>query len=316
MVARTWSDGAVARVMCRQLGLITTRQATAAGVSRSTLSARTADGTLVRVLQGVYAAADAPRTWEQSTLAACLALGPDACVSHTTAATLWHFGLPTRPYVEVTVPSSRSVRLAGEDLRVHRTTTLLAADRTHLGRYDVTTVPRTLIDLASSMDDDTLAKVAGDALARRLLTPARLADALDRAARHRPGEVAALRRVVAPWLAGARLESVAEASFLRAISAARLPAPRTQYRVETPDGAVYRLDFAWPQWMVLLEVDSYRWHVSPDAHAADSARANRLAALGWTVLRATPRELDQSSAVIFAALEFHLDPARRHDRTA
>lgn len=311
MVARTRTDGVVAQIMRKQLGLITSKQAQAAGVPAAILARRVAEGSLVRAWRGVYMAADVPRTWEQSALAACLAVGPAAVLSHSTAATAWKLDLPERPYVELTVPFDRSGRPPDGPMRLHRSRVLGTLDQVQLGRFKVTTLARTLVDLSGSLPAAVLARVADAALCRRLTTPAQVERALDRLAAQKPREVRALRDAIAPWLAGAQLESVAEGTFLRAVRAARLPAPRTQHTVISPDGTRFRLDFAWPDRMLLLEVDGFRWHANPDAHAADSRRANVLASLGWTVLRATPKELEQGASNVLAALTVHLGGERR-----
>jgi hypothetical protein len=115
-----------------------------------------------------------------------------------------------------------------------------------------------------------------------------------------------LRQVLDPWLDGNAPESVAEAAVLRALAEAGLPPPVCQHPVVREDGTPAVLDFAWPDQMVALEVDGYRWHGSPAAHARDSARANAVAALGWTVLRSTPAEVSREPAALLQALRRHL----------
>jgi hypothetical protein len=154
---------------------------------------------------------------------------------------------------------------------------------------------------AVRLDRRPLAKMVDDALSRRLVTPQRLRMALDEDRTCHWKGVDRLRDVVLPWLDAPELESVAEAAFLRALTTAGLPAPAVQYPVCLRTQGPVRLDFAWPERMVAVEIDGFRWHADPESHAHDSTRANALAAGGWTVLRATPTELrDRPSEVITA----------------
>ncbi len=74
-----------------------------------------------------------------------------------------------------------------------------------------------------------------------------------------------------------------------------------------PDGRLLaRIDFAWPNHHLALEVDGFRWHANPAAQVEDAARANRLAALGWTVLRTTPAEMAAGHDQVIAAIRRHL----------
>jgi very-short-patch-repair endonuclease len=101
------------------------------------------------------------------------------------------------------------------------------------------------------------------------------------------------------------MDSVAEGAFRRAIVGAGLPEPVPQHRVLV-EGRAFYLDFAWPERRVALEVDSYRWHSGPQSFSRDFVRVNRLATLGWRVLRATPVDLEANAAVVLAALSAYL----------
>ena len=117
--------------------------------------------------------------------------------------------------------------------------------------------------------------------------------------------MAQLRSILGPWLVG--VESAAEAEVLRTLARAGLPAPTPQFEVFYPDGRLLaRIDFAWPDHHLALEVDGFRWHANPAAQVEDAARANRLAALGWTVLRTTPAEMAAGNDQVIAAIRRHL----------
>jgi hypothetical protein len=298
MADRAQPDVRVAEMMRRQWGLVTARQAERAGLSRDVVRGRVESGLLLRLGRGIFAAAGAPSTWEQRALAGCFAAGAGAVLSHRSAARAWRLDLPASSGVEVTVSPRHSGRAPLPGVTVHRSGTLRGSDRTAVGVLPVTTVARTLADLAPALERPILAKVVDDALCRRLLTPVGLRHFLDGSGARSP----VLRSILAPWLEEAALDSAAEGLFRRAIEAAGLPAPRGRYPIVAPDGRRYYLDFAWRDPKVALEVDGYRWHSSPAAHAADSHRANVLTGLGWTILRATPKELERSPATILRAI--------------
>src|SRR5579884_860681 len=100
------AETAIARIAEQQHGLITRRQLHAAGVDEAAVRHRVASGRIVRVRQHVFRVPGAPATREQAILAAVLAFGPGAVVSHTTAAALW--GLPNVDYERMELSSDRA----------------------------------------------------------------------------------------------------------------------------------------------------------------------------------------------------------------
>jgi hypothetical protein len=293
----------LANLASQQFGLVTLEQLHRLGVTPSRLRGQLRRETLVRVVPGVYAVAGSPRSWEQLALGSCLGLGADAVLSHHSAARAWKLDMPDSASLHVTLPHDCRYRRATRDLVVHRTRVLRPGERTRFGRLPVTSIERTIVDLAPEVASGALGRLVDDALCRRLVTPARLLEAADTHGGRRRAGVGQLRHVIQPWLGGTQLESVAEASFLRAITEAGLPPPAVQHVVK---GAGARTDFAWPPQMVVLEVDGFRWHANPRSHARDSERSNRLAASGWIVLHATPSELATGLSSVIAALRQHL----------
>jgi very-short-patch-repair endonuclease len=305
MAASANPDRAIARIARAQRGLITAQQARDAGLSMDSVRHRVASGALVRAGRRVYAAGFVQLSWEQRALAACLDLGAGALLSHRSAATVWKLDLPAHPLVEVTVSYGRGAR-GPIGVVVHRTRSLRREERALVGGLPATSLARTLLDLAGVIDGRRLAKVIDDALSRRLVAPHRLRMALDQDRRRCSKHVERLRELVQPWLDAPELESVAEAAFRRALLDAGLPAPAVQYPLRLRGVGAVRLDFAWPESMVAVEIDGFRWHADPESHAHDSARSNALAAGGWTVLRATPTELRDFPAEIITALRLRL----------
>lgn len=295
------------RLAARQHGLVTLHQALAAGVSYHHLRARVRAGTLRAAGRGVYRVAGSPRTWEQRALELCLAVGDGTVLFGGPAARVWHLDLPDRRQIEVASVLRRGWRESSDDVAVRRVRVLEPQDCTRVGSLPVTTVPRTLADLAGSLTWEALERVLDDAFVRRLTTPGLVDSTLARLGRRGRAGTPALRRMLRPWLEGHEMDSVAEAATLRALEVAGIPTPCSQHTVVRADGAPAVLDFAWPGQKLALEVDGFRWPASVAAQARDSSRQNGLAARGWTVLRVTPAELAEQPGNVIEALRHHLD---------
>lgn len=268
-------------IAARQHGVVTRQQAFKAGMSRRQVDAALDRGLLVTVHRGVYRAAGAKPTFEQSVLAACLAARGVA--SHSTAATLWQLRGWDTSLVEVTVLGRRGPRLEG--VRGHSTDSLDRSDVTRRGQMPLTSPARTLLDLGAVGPLEAVEAAVEDAIHRRLVTPARLEAVLTRLGQPgRPG-VATLRAILTERGAGAEAtESLLEDAFLRLLRDAGLPSPERQYVIRMGAHLV-RLDFAYPRWRIAFELDGLRWHSSRADLDRDRAKANLLAAAGWRLLR-------------------------------
>lgn len=274
----------------RQHGLVTLAQAAAAGVSPEAVRWRVRTGRWSRVTPGVFALAGTAGTWRQKTMAAVLAAGPGAVASHTTAAALYDLSCCPFKGVEITVPRGRSPR--SKLAVVHTSTQLHSADVASIASIPVTRPARTLVDLAGRVDKTVLGEALDDALIRRLTTLERLKRrAKDLGGTGRDGTTA-LRAVLAAWAEGTMPEGVAEMRMVRRLVANGLPKPILQHEVRDPGGRfVARLDAAYPEVKVGLEMNGFRWHGTPRAFSRDPARLRRLAALGWLILPCTPVDL-------------------------
>jgi len=267
-----------------QHGVITRWQALEQGMSRHAIAILVTAGTWEPLYRAVFRLAGSQRTMEQTLTAACLAAGPGAVASHRSAAYLHGFpGLPR--WVEVTVPLPGQRRVEG--LLVHRSR-MEPADHAVVKGIPVTTVARTLIDVAGCVGEERLARVVDHALVNRLVRRSELAERaerLGRAGRKGAGVLGALLE--------ARPESQRpmgfefEGKLLRALTAARLPKPVPQFRVVLPNGGERFLDFAYPEVRLAIEADSYIWHASREAWEKDRERNNDLVALGWSFLLLT-----------------------------
>jgi very-short-patch-repair endonuclease len=269
-------DVAVAQMAARQRSLVHRDQALALGMTVRQFQARTQSGLYVRMQPNVVRLAGAPVTWEQRVLAACLSAGRGAAASHRSAALLWGFrGIEQAP-VEVMVPVDRRPRLA--EVVLHRS----AAELTVHRAIPVTTPAATLVVLGSVVDAAAVESAVEDAILRRLTTPLRLVQSLERlGARGRNGS-ATLRRVLDERGDGAPTESVLEDMTMRLLRRAGMGEFERQYWV-----AGVRLDFAYPAIKLGIEVNGRAFHSRADDLQRNCRKLNRLVALGWRVLQFT-----------------------------
>lgn len=267
-----------------QYGLITLQQAEDCGVSAFALGRMVRAGRLERPHPGVYRIAGVPRTPDQALLAAVLAARGVA--SHRAAARLW--GLGDWGEVELTVERPRHPRLVGAI--VHRSMDLDWKYVTRRRGVVVTNPMRTLVDLGAV--DEVKDHHVADALERALLTRVTSIVAIERvlddvARRGRAG-AGVIRRVLDERALGrARPDGLLEARMARVLREHGLPSPHFQFYVRHRGRFVARVDFAYPDLRLALEVDGFEVHGTPKALQHDLERQNRLVAAGWTVLRFT-----------------------------
>jgi hypothetical protein len=208
--------------------------------------------------------------------------GPDAALYGLAAARVWRLDVRRSNVVEVIVPHAQWARSYGGRVVVHRSRSYSARDRVRCGEHYVTTKPRTILDLASKLTPAAFAQVVDDAIVRGLVTRGDLIALANGGGNGGPqGTRRALKTALRPWLGETQLESVPEARFLRLLLAAGIDMPVCQYKIVVEGKIVARVDFAWPHLRVALEVDGFRYHGTPKAHAHDSRRDNILRSDRW-----------------------------------
>lgn len=278
-----------ATIARRQHGLVTREQALRAGVTAKVVQGLLDRGHWERVHRGVYRVAGTPRTSLQRLLAAVLAAGEGAMASHRSAAWLW--GLADEVAYDVTVHGHRRPRVGG-DVRVHRRD--LTRERAVIRQGVPCTNPlRTVLDLAAGAGAGVVETAVDRGVARRLFTPTALEAEVARAARRGRKGVAVLRACLERRAGdGGRPASVLESRLARLVRQARLPVPVREH----PVAGGYRVDFAWPEAGVAVELDGYEHHSSWDDFRRDRARQNELVLAGWVVLRFTWRDVEERPA--------------------
>lgn len=274
-------DVRLSRLAAAQHGLVTRRQASAAGLSSRQIDRRLADGALVVVHRGVYRLPAASPTFDQTLLAACLASGGVA--SHRCAAWLWALRGAAEPVLELTVPSRRRPDLEG--VVAHSTCQLQRAEVTVVRAIPATTAGRTLLDLGA-VAPHLVEGAMEDALYRGLVTVAGLRRLLARAGERGRNGTAVLRQLVAERSDLQKpTESPLEDAIVRVLRDHGLPAPVRQHPVTVGDGRVVRIDLAYPEVRLGVEADGRRWHSGRADFSHDRDRTNLLASAGWTILR-------------------------------
>jgi len=284
-------DERIAQVATRNHGVFSRAQATAAGASRGLIRRRLITHRWEPLHVGVYRLSGVPPSWRQALVAACLAVGTAAVVSHRAAGALWQLPGVAQEIIELTVRRGRVIRIAG--VAVHRTTLLPRVDITRLDGIPVTTPTRTLIDLAGVVDADVLEEALDDALRRRLTTIGRLRWRISELGRRGRTGVGVLGRLLDERSGHAPLRSVLETRVARLIKRAGLPPPVRQHPIRQRGRRVAVVDFAYPEMMLAIEADGYRWHSGRARWEHDRTRGNALTYLGWRVICVTDRDLEQ-----------------------
>jgi len=295
-------DAAVTWVAERQLALITTPQLHVAGVRRGSIEWRLASGTLHPRHRGVYLVGHGIPVPGAIELAAVLACGERAFVSHRSAVGLW--GLVASPGVGVDLTVVRRRCRSRDGLRVHRVDTLDAADRAHRRGIPVTSPARTIVDYAATASATELEHALTESYAKNLTDERRVLAATERVPTH--AGVALLRSILGQPGGPQRTRSGGERAMLKLIRAAGLPAPRTNLLI-----AGFNADFVWQEERLIVEVDGYPFHGHRAAFERDHRRDIVHKNAGYEVLRFTARQLDEEPLLVVAAIVRALDRRAR-----
>jgi very-short-patch-repair endonuclease len=275
----THPDVRLARIAREEHGVVSIRQLAACGLDRAAVRRRTGTGRLHRVHRGVYAVGHDALTTQASFVAAVLACGDGAVLSHYAAAAYWGFRRWDGRIPRVTVTGAQR-RVAG--LRVHRARRLDRRDVMRRNGILVTSPARTLLDLAADLRPRELRRAARQAQAERHVNVRQLADMLTRAQGHRGA--GALRGLVADGPAPTRSEL--EDIVLDLLDSAGIARPQINTTLRL-DGRTVSPDFLWPEQRLVVEADGAAYHTGALVRAHDAERQALLEAHGYRVLRIT-----------------------------
>jgi very-short-patch-repair endonuclease len=280
---RVPKDRLIGDLAGRQYGVVSRSQLLSMGIGAGSIQTRLRQHYLHRLHRGVYAVGHLAPVPLAREMAALLACGHGAVVSHRSAAVVWHL-LPASDDVEidVTVPATGRGRRPG--LRIHRSRRLSPQDVRHLRGLPVTAPWRTLVDLAETGSDRELERATHEAITRRLINARRLLADTERY-RGRRG-VGRLRKLLDDDDPSALTRSEAEERFLALVRAAGLPAPEVNVRLHG-----YEVDFLWRDKGLVVEVDGFQFHSTRAAFERDRQRDAELQSAGLRVLRVTWRQV-------------------------
>lgn len=263
-----------------QHGRVARRQLRALGIGKGAIDRRLQRRRLRPTrYRGVYAVGHRIRSRKATWMEAVLAAGPDACLSHRAAAA--HWGILRSSRVEVTVPRTLNPR---KDLRVHEAV-LQPDEVTVLDGIPVTTVPRTLFDLAATESRHDLERAVHEADYLRLHDPLSLSDLITRYPGHRGNR--SIRAIVKARESDrnvSREEFVDR--FLTLMATVGLTKPEANVWM-TVAGRRFEVDCVWRERKLMVELDGWAAHGTKRAYERDRARDRFLVRHGWRVIRIT-----------------------------
>jgi very-short-patch-repair endonuclease len=297
----------VAEVATTQRGRISRDQLRDAGLTDSRIARWVALGHLHRVHGGIYAVGHLAAPFRAHLLAAVLAAGDGAALSHRSAAV--HLGLISGSPKDVDVMVPRSGERDRVGIRFHRPKVYASEDRAVFDGIPCTTVARTLVDLAGVVKLHQLERTVEQAELLQLLDVKAIADVLARIAR--PRGVRNLRRCLGSERLDASLtQSGLERVFLRICRDACLPRPTLQHAIEHAPGRWHKVDFAWPDRRLAIEVDGAAVHGTRTAARRDRRLDREIRAAGWRIERFMGDDVLDTPEVVLTALRTLLTASR------
>jgi very-short-patch-repair endonuclease len=278
-------DGRLAKIAARQHGVVTVEQLREAGIEKSAVSRRVKLGRLHRVHRGVYAVGHRAPSWHGRWMAAVLACGEGAVLSHHSAAALWELLKPIDGSIHVSIPAT-SGRAAQRGIHLHRCQALREPSptpsylhqeggrgrrlTTHRHRIAVTSIQRTIDDL-----EGTIAPYL-----------------LRRAKRQ-----AELKGIHLQGSEGRRARSDLEEDFFALVRCHSLPLPETNVKLGR-----HEVDFLWRKEGVVVETDSFLYHRGSVSFEDDYARDLDLRQRGYTALRFSDRQIEDEPERVVAVI--------------
>jgi very-short-patch-repair endonuclease len=287
-------DARIAELAAAQHGVVARAQLRAMGATDTAIAWRVRLGRLHRVRRAVYAVGHPALTPHGRRLAAVLALGPGARLSHRSAAALWDLRPSAAGWIDVTVAGSGARRSPG--VRTHRVRRLRQDEVTTHHAIPVTTPARTILDIAAGLERRGLERVLDRAEELRL-TDRRELEAIAGAHRGHHG-AGALRRALADHVAGTTLtRSELEERMLALCRDHGLGRPRVNHWV-----AGFEVDFLFADHRLVVETDGWAHHRTRRAFERDRERDAALVRAGHRVLRFTHRQIAGDPPAVAATI--------------
>ncbi|MGQ0847578.1 MAG: type IV toxin-antitoxin system AbiEi family antitoxin domain-containing protein [Actinomycetota bacterium] len=279
----------------RQAGYLTRRQALACGMTKETIRYRLQSHRWVHVRPGLYLILGFPPTLRGRLLAATATLG--AVVSHESAAQILEMPDVIREKAVVTV-RSRTTHFF-PDVLVHQSTDLTDDQVIEIEAMPVTSPIRTVIDLAACLKPGVVGRIVDHLVVRRTITLDDLVGQVERLARKGKPGITCIRRVIEVRIGETLIgESALELMTLRLFREWGFPEPVLQLALPWRSPRKGRVDLAFPQFRLIIEVDGRAWHATLDAFDSDRMRDNHAQLAGWRVIRITYRMLKDQPEMV------------------
>jgi very-short-patch-repair endonuclease len=287
------------KLAAAQHGVVSRKQMRALGMSDDVIDHAIGLGRLHRVFRGAYAVGHPHRSERSRLMAAALACGKGAVISHRSAAALLGLIDDGPVVIDVIAPRSRGRKIDG--IRLHRVRPPRLEETGTFDGIPCTSPARTLVDLAGVVGERTLRSAFERAATRR-----RMLDipAIERSIDPRRRGMKVLGKLIDEWRGAAalldkrgKLKSPLEAKVLPLIVQRDLPPPLFNAPVEIANGRI-EVDFLWPEQRFALEADSRDFHGTHVAFERDRWRDRELMRAGYSVLRVTSREAEREAEAV------------------
>jgi predicted transcriptional regulator of viral defense system len=301
-------DGEIARICQLQHGVITLDQLEARGLTVQAVHERLLVGRLHRIHQRVYSLTPGVMTQRAEFMAAVLACGPEAVLSHRSAAYLWGLVEERQKPIDVTAPNRRG--RSPDGVAAHRDGSLQPIDKLTLYGIPCTSLARTLLDYAGVTPEWELRKAVAQAEVLGVFDLQAMRSVLHRSRRRRG--VARLRLVletIHPQTKRTRGEL--ERLFLAMCITTGLPQPQVNVWLDVPGGNPLQADFLWRESRLIVEADSREFHDTDSAFEYDRKREQRFQLAAWRVSRCTWSQVEREPRRLAMTIRALLDQARR-----
>ena len=277
-------DREIAEIAERQYGLVTRRQLYALGLAPNTIRYRIESGRLHQVHPSVFAIGGGRVVGPARLLGAVFDCGDGALASHRNAGAVWN--IVSAPAGPIHITTTKRGLRKRPGVKLHRVRSFQSDDRTEVDGIPVTSLPRTLLDLAEVLHITRLERAIENAERLRIFDLNAITELLSRSpGRHgrKPLSVLLSERIEPP-----RTRSELERDFLALTERAGLPRPQLNILI-----AGFEVDAVWPDRCLIIELDSYAFHGTRAAFERDRARDAQLQIAGYRVLRITHRMISQ-----------------------
>jgi predicted transcriptional regulator of viral defense system len=283
------------RLATRQHGVVARRQLSAIGFGRKAVEAALTEGRLIPMHEEVFAVGHLRVPSRGYWWAAVVAYGPSAVLSHQSAAVLWGLRRPRKGPIHVTAARGRQGIRRRQGIWIHRCK-LRSEETTVRDGIPVTTLARTLFDLAERAPYEELKKVAEEGDRLKLLRLGELEEVCERGRSRRA--MRPVRRLLAELQAPVEGRSPLEIRFAEFLRDCGIPAPAQNVQVLD-----HEVDALWPSARLVVELDSWEHHGHRAAFERDRARDPKLLLAGYRTIRITHRRLDNEGQKVAEELQ-------------